>query len=42
MEYREKYEYWLHHPNLTDEMRKELEQMSEKQIEDAFYTECAV
>ena len=41
MDYREKYEYWLHHPNLTDEMRKELEQMSEKQIEDAFYTDAA-
>lgn len=41
MDYREKYEYWLHHPNLTDEMRKELEQMSDKQIEDAFYTDAA-
>ena len=41
MEYREKYEYWLHHPNLTEEMREELKQMSEKQIEDAFYTDAA-
>ena len=41
MDYREKYEYWLNHPNLSVEDKKELESMTDKQIEDAFYTDVA-
>ena len=41
MDYREKYEYWLNHPNLSSDDKKELEGMTDKQIEDAFYTDVA-
>ena len=32
------YEIWKNHPNLDSKLREELETLSEKQIEDAFYT----
>lgn len=32
------YEIWKNHPNLDAKLREELETLSEKQIEDAFYT----
>ena len=32
------YEIWRNHPNLDAKLREELETLSEKQIEDAFYT----
>ncbi|MBQ1900700.1 MAG: phospho-sugar mutase, partial [Erysipelotrichaceae bacterium] len=41
MDYREIYEKWLNHPNLSDEQRKELQDMSEQQIKDAFFTDVA-
>ena len=37
--YKEKYEYWKNHKDLDPELRKELESLSEKQIEDSFYTD---
>ncbi|MBQ6492556.1 MAG: phospho-sugar mutase [Erysipelotrichaceae bacterium] len=41
MDYRENYEKWLNHPNLSDDQKNELKQMSEQQIKDAFYTDVA-
>ncbi|MBQ1508208.1 MAG: phospho-sugar mutase [Erysipelotrichaceae bacterium] len=37
MSYKENYLYWKNHPDLDPELRKELEAMSETQIEDAFF-----
>ncbi len=36
----EKYNYWLNHPDMTKELKAELEKMDEKEREDAFYTDC--
>ena len=41
MDYREIYEKWLNHPNLSDEQMQELKDMSEQQIKDAFFTDVA-
>lgn len=41
MEYREIYERWLNHPNLTDEQKAELKSLTDKEIKDAFYTDVA-
>lgn len=41
MEYREIYERWLNHPNLTDEQKAQLKSLSDKEIKDAFYTDVA-
>ena len=37
--YQEKYEYWKNHPNLDENLKKELESLSDKEIEDRFYTD---
>ena len=37
MSYQENYLYWKNHPDLDPSLRKELEAMSESQIEDAFF-----
>ncbi len=37
--YREKYEYWINHPDLDETLRTELKQLDEKAIEDCFYTD---
>ena len=37
--YRQKYEYWINHPDLDEELRLELKQLDEKTIEDCFYTD---
>lgn len=39
MDYREVYEKWLNHPNLSKEEKEELEKLSEQEIKDAFYTD---
>ena len=39
MTYKEKYNEWLDHPYTDEKIRKELKEMSEKEIEDAFYTD---
>lgn len=36
-DYKTKYEYWKNHKNLDAKLREELETLTEKQIEDAFY-----
>ncbi|MBQ1775061.1 MAG: phospho-sugar mutase [Erysipelotrichaceae bacterium] len=41
MDYREKYEQWLNHPNLVEEVKKQLREMTDQQIKDAFYTDVA-
>jgi phosphoglucomutase len=41
MDYRENYEKWLNHPNLSEEQKQELRNMSEQQIKDSFYTDVA-
>lgn len=41
MEYKETYNKWLNHPNLDDKSKEELKNLSEKEIEDAFYTNVA-
>ena len=41
MDYRENYEKWLNHPNLCEEQKQELRNMSEQQIKDSFYTDVA-
>ena len=38
MEIKDNYQRWLNHPNLDADLKKELEAMDEKQINDAFYT----
>ena len=35
----EKYLHWLRHPNMTDDLKKELESMDETAKNDAFYTD---
>ena len=39
MDYKEKYEMWLNHPNLKDDEKEELKKLSEQEIKDAFYTD---
>ncbi len=39
MSYQDVYKLWANHPNLDKELKKELADMSEKAIEDAFYTD---
>ena len=39
MEYLEKYNHWLNHPNLETDVKEELKKMSDKEIKDAFYTD---
>ncbi|MBQ6478406.1 MAG: phospho-sugar mutase [Erysipelotrichaceae bacterium] len=41
MDYRENYERWLNHPNLSVETKEELKALSEQEIKDAFYTDVA-
>lgn len=41
MDYRENYERWLNHPNLSIETKEELNALSEQEIKDAFYTDVA-
>ncbi len=41
MDYRENYERWLNHPNLSIETKEELKALSEQEIKDAFYTDVA-
>ncbi|MBQ1322893.1 MAG: phospho-sugar mutase, partial [Erysipelotrichaceae bacterium] len=41
MDYREKYQQWLNHPNLAEEVKKQLREMTDQQIKDAFYTDVA-
>ena len=36
----EKYLHWLRHPNMTDDLKKELESMDETAKNDAFYTDA--
>ena len=38
MDYKTVYEEWLYHPNLDEKAKKELQDMSEQDIKDAFYT----
>ena len=38
MDYMTVYEEWLNHPNLDEKAKKELQDMSEQDIKDAFYT----
>ena len=38
MDYKTVYEEWLNHPNLDEKAKKELQDMSEQDIKDAFYT----
>ena len=38
MSYIDVYNTWLHHPNLDDAAKEELKKMSDKEIENAFYT----
>ena len=38
MEYKDIYEQWLNHPNLDGKLKQELENYSEQEIKDAFYT----
>ena len=37
--YREKYEYWKNHQDLDATLREELNNLSDKEIEDCFYTD---
>ena len=37
--YREKYEYWKNHQDLDATLREELDNLSDKEIEDCFYTD---
>ena len=39
--YKENFERWIKHPNLDPELAKTLATMSEKELEDAFYTNIA-
>ena len=39
MNYREKYEQWLNHPNIDENSKKELINLSEQDIKDSFYTD---
>jgi len=39
MEIMDKYNEWLNHPNLSEQFKNELKQMSEKEITDSFYTD---
>lgn len=39
--YKENFERWMNHPNLDPELAKTLATMSEKELEDAFYTNIA-
>ena len=39
MDYKQNYELWLNHPNLTAEEKDELKKLTEQEIKDAFYTD---
>ncbi len=39
--YQEKYQKWINHPKLNPELKKQLEQLSEKEIADAFFENIA-
>ena len=39
MDYKTNYERWLNHPNVDQATKAELASMSEKEKEDAFYTD---
>lgn len=39
MSYKDVYNAWLNHPNVDDKTKEQLQKMSEKEIEDAFYTD---
>ena len=39
MDYKENYERWVNHPNLSVEQRNVLKNLSEQEIKDAFYTD---
>ena len=39
MDYKQNYEMWLNHPNLTAEEKDELKKLTEQEIKDAFYTD---
>ena len=41
MDVKENYQRWLHNPNLDENLKKEMEQMDETEINDAFYTNIA-
>ena len=41
MDYRENYEKWLNHPNLSAEQKEELKALSDQEIKDAFYTDIS-
>ena len=39
MDYKQNYENWLNHPNLTTEEKNELRKLTEQEIKDSFYTD---
>lgn len=39
MDYRQSYEKWLNHPNLTEDEKNELRKLTEQEIKDCFYTD---
>ena len=39
MDYKQNYEIWLNHPNLTNEEKDELRKLTEQEIKDSFYTD---
>lgn len=39
MDYKENYEKWLNHPNLSVEEKEELKKLTEQEIKDAFYAD---
>ena len=41
MDYLERYDYWMNHPNLSAEEKEELRKMDEQSIRDSFYTDVA-
>ena len=41
MDYKQVYEYWINHPNLSDEEKEDLKKLSEHEIKDSFYTDVA-
>ena len=41
MTYQENYEKWMNHPNLSDDVKQELKQLTDQEIKDAFYTDIS-
>ena len=39
MEYMDLYNHWMSHPNVDDDTKQQLKNLSEKEIKDAFYTD---